>query len=104
MRLIAASCGTYYHIEALECARYAAHFDAILPPERLAGQLAPEYALFVPCRSPAQRLIARSDTIAAHLAAGGTVVAMGESRSDLWLPGVVFHERPTNWWWWLDGP
>ena len=27
---------------------------------------------------------------------------MGESHSELWLPHVTFHERPTNWWWWLE--
>ncbi len=101
MRLIALSCGTYYQIESLEAPRYGAFFDAILPPERLGEVCDGTSCLFVPCRSPAQRLIAQADRLAAHLAAGGTVVAMGESRSDLWLPSVTFHHRPTNWWWWL---
>lgn len=102
MRLIATSCGTYYHIETLEGDRAPRPWDAVIPPEDLAATLRPGDTLFVPCRSPAHRLIAQADTILAHLDHGGTVVAMGESRSDLWLPGVAFTPRPTNWWWWLD--
>lgn len=37
------------------------------------------------------------------LAAGGTVIAMGESRSDLWALCVEFHERPTDLWWFTPG-
>ena len=102
MRLIAINAGTYYQIEALESPRYAEHFDAVTAPEGLAGHLTAADALFVPCRTPPQRMIAQGAIVEAHLAAGGTVIAMGESRSDLWAPNVVFHARPTNWWWWLE--
>ncbi|MEO1678236.1 MAG: hypothetical protein AAFU80_08750 [Pseudomonadota bacterium] len=102
MRLIATSCGTYYHIETLEGDRAPRVWDAIVPPEDLATTLEPGDTLFVPCRSPAQRLIAQAETIRAHLDQGGTVVAMGESRSDLWLPAIAFTPRPTNWWWWRE--
>jgi hypothetical protein len=102
MRLIATTCGTYYHIETLEGGRAPRVWDAVVPPEALAHTLRPGDTLFVPCRSPAQRLLAQEGTIRAHLDAGGTVVAMGESRSDLWLPGVAFTPRPTNWWWWRE--
>ena len=102
MRLIALSSGSYYQIESLEAPRYAAWFDQILSPEQLAEAAADDACIFVPCRSPAQRLIGQADHLERHLAAGGTVVAMGESRSDLWLPRVTFHGRPTNWWWWLE--
>ncbi|MEM8822757.1 MAG: hypothetical protein AAGF30_04020 [Pseudomonadota bacterium] len=102
MRLIATSCGTFYHIETLEGARAPHVWDAVVPPEHLAETLRPADTLFVPCRSPAQRLIAQAQILRAHLDAGGTIVAMGESRSDLWLPGHVFVPRPTNWWWWRD--
>lgn len=100
MRLIALSCGTYYHIEALEAPRYANLFDRVIRPEALAGGLRPADCLFVPCRTPPQRMMAQGALVEAHLAAGGTVVAMGESRSDLWLPTATVHERPRNWWWW----
>ncbi|MFN3938131.1 MAG: hypothetical protein ACK4KW_11195 [Gemmobacter sp.] len=100
-RLIALSAGTYWHIETLEGPRYRHLFDTVLPPEALPGALRPDDILFVPCRTPPQRLIPLRPVFAAHLAGGGTVVAMGESRSDLWLPGLAFTPCETNWWWWL---
>lgn len=102
MRLIATSCGTYYHIETLEGPRYAACFDEIIRPEEIGLRLEPGDCLFVPCRSPAQRMIPQAPAIARHLALGGTVIAMGESGSETWLPGLRFTPRPTNWWWWLE--
>ena len=55
----------------------------ICAPEELGEHLHPEDVLWVPCRTPAQRMIAQKDVIARHLEAGGTVIALGESRSDL---------------------
>jgi len=102
VRIVAPSSGTYYHIESLEAPRYAEVFDVVTTPEELGAVLTPDDCLFVPCRTPAQRMIAQKELVAGHLAAGGTVVATGESRSDLWLPGIAFTSVPTNWWWWLD--
>lgn len=101
-RLVALSSGSCYTIRSLEGPRYAAAFDVTPAPEELAQTLRPDDTLLVPCRSPAQRLIPQKSVIARHLQAGGTVVALGESRSDLWLPAVTFTETPTNWWWWRD--
>lgn len=102
MRLIAPNSGCYYQIETFEAPRYQAFFDLTPAPEELGPLLRPDDCLFIPCRTPAQRMIAQSDLIARHLDEGGTVVAMGESQSQLWLPAVQFHHRPTNWWWWLE--
>ncbi|MCX2723636.1 hypothetical protein [Roseibium salinum] len=102
MRIVAPTSGTYYHIEALEGPRHAAFFDMVTSPEELFGVLTPGDCLFVPCRTPAHRMIAQKEVVAAHLDAGGTVVATGESHSDLWLPAIRFHPVPTNWWWWLE--
>ncbi|WP_416067072.1 hypothetical protein ACK9YZ_29270 [Rhizobium sp. ZK1] len=101
-RVVAPSSGTYYNIRSLEGPRYTEIFDIICAPEQLADILRPDDILWVPCRTPAQRMIAQKSVLARHLAAGGTVVALGESRSDLWLPHVDFTGTPTNWWWWLD--
>jgi len=101
-RIVAPSSGTYYHIRSLEGPRYTEAFDVICAPEALADTLRPEDVLWVPCRTPAHRMIALRDAVEHHLQAGGTVVALGESRSDLWLPGIQFTTTPTNWWWWLD--
>lgn len=101
-RIVAPSAGTYYNIRSLEGPRYGDVFDVICTPEQLGDVLRPHDVLWVACRTPAQRMIAQKDVIARHLAAGGTVVALGESRSDLWLPEIRFTETQTNWWWWLD--
>ncbi|MCQ1853513.1 hypothetical protein [Neorhizobium galegae] len=101
-RIVAPSSGTYYNIRSLEGPRYTEIFDIICAPEQLGDILRPGDILWVPCRTPAQRMIAQKDLVARHLAGGGTVVALGESRSDLWLPKVDFSGTPTNWWWWLD--
>lgn len=102
MRLIAPNSGTYYQIETFDAPRYAQAFDLTPAPEELQGLLTRDDCLFIPCRTPAQRMIAQKELIARHLDQGGTVVAMGESQSQLWLPQVRFHHRPTNWWWWLE--
>ncbi|MBW8445481.1 MAG: hypothetical protein K0M49_07610 [Arenimonas sp.] len=101
-RIVAPSSGTYYNIRSLEGPRYTQAFDVICTSEQLGDVLRPDDILWVPCRTPAQRMIAQKAIVARHLDAGGTVVALGESRSDLWLPAVQFTETPTNWWWWLD--
>lgn len=100
-RIVAPSSGTYYHIRSLEGPAFTDILDVICTPEQLADTLRPQDILWVPCRTPAQRMIKQKHVIMRHLDAGGTVVALGESRSDLWLPGVDFTSTPTNWWWWL---
>lgn len=100
-RIVAPSSGTYYHIHSLEGSAYTGIFDVICAPEDLVNVLRPQDILWVPCRTPAQRMIKQRAVIARHLDAGGTVIALGESQSELWLPAVHFTRTPTNWWWWL---
>ncbi|HMB09868.1 hypothetical protein [Saliniramus sp.] len=100
-RLVATNAGTYYQIEALEGPRYRAIFDDVVAPEAIDRVLKPDDILLVSCRTPPSRMIAQRERIARHLEAGGTVIAMGESRSDLWLPNIAFTPVETNFWWWL---
>jgi hypothetical protein len=100
-RIVAPTCGTHYHIRSLEASRYTGAFDVICEPEKLGDVLRPDDLLWVPCRTPARRMIDQKDVVARHLKAGGTVVALGESHSELWLPAVDFTGTATNWWWWL---
>lgn len=101
-RVVAPSSGSYYIIRSLEGPLYSDIFDVICSPEDLEDVLQPEDVLWVPCRTPAQRMIAQKHVVKRHLNAGGTVIALGESRSDLWLPAVNFTPAPTNFWWWLE--
>lgn len=101
-RIVTPTAGTYYHIRSLEGPAYTHAFNVICTPEDLPAELTPRDILWVPCRMPASRMIAVRETVRRHLDAGGMAVALGESRSDLWLPAVTFTAAPTNWWWWLD--
>ncbi|TVQ95211.1 MAG: hypothetical protein EA400_00130, partial [Chromatiaceae bacterium] len=99
LRCLAVHGGAYYQIEALE-GRYAPHFTALARPEAL-PDLAHFDAVLVACRTPGFRLVPVAAALRGFLDRGGCVVAMGETRPDLWLPGARLTPEPTNWWWWL---
>ncbi len=102
-RILAIHPGTSFHIECLEAPRYAGYFDQCVRPENLAQtDLTAFDVVLVPCRTAAQRMIPHAPALLAYLNQGGTVVAMGESDSDCWLPNIRFTPQPTNWWWWLE--
>ncbi|WP_374626182.1 hypothetical protein [Devosia sp.] len=102
MSILAVHPGAYYHIESLEGARYAGYFDCLVRPEDLAGvPLEDHDVVLIPCRTPADRMAPHRAWLAAFLERGGTIVATGESESQLFLPGITFTPQPTNFWWWL---
>ena len=102
MGILAVNPGTYYHIESLEGPRYAGFFDRLVRPEDMGETDLDAYrVVLVPCRTPADRMLPHAERLRAYLDRGGTVIATGESDSDLWLPGVRFTAQPTNFWWWL---
>jgi hypothetical protein len=95
--------GAFYHIEALEGLRYAHLFDQLIRPEALTAEaLAGARTLLVPCRTHPARVAPHWPLIERFLGRGGTLVAMGETFHDKWIPGVVLHPVPTDWWWWLS--
>ncbi len=94
--------GTYYHIESFESPRYAQYFDRLVRPEDLAEVRLEEFnVVLIPCRMPADRMAPHKAQLRAYLDQGGTVIATGESDSQLFLPGITFTPQPTNFWWWL---
>ncbi|MCC2613025.1 hypothetical protein [Neorhizobium petrolearium] len=102
MSILAIHPGAYYHIETLEAPRYAHYFDRLVRPEDLPGEDLAEHAVvFIPCRTPADRLAPHVDQLRAYLDQGGTIVAIGETALEVFLPGITFMPQPTNWWWWL---
>lgn len=102
MSILAIHPGAYYHIESLEGPRYAGYFDRLVRPEDLAGvPLEDHDVVLIPCRTPADRMAPHRAWLAAFLERGGTIVATGESESQLFLPGIAFTPQPTNFWWWL---
>lgn len=102
-RLFALDGGTYYHKEALRGPRYARYFSALIDLRTLPDvDLSNCDVLIVTCRSHPAKLRASRTLFADFLGKGGTVVAMGETQSHTWLPGVQWSYRPANFWWWLD--
>ena len=103
MSIVAVNAGTAYQIESLEGPRYCHFFDRLIRPEALGDIDLDEYgALLVPCRTAAHRIMPHKERLLAYLDRGGTVVAMGECHSELWLPGISFAAVETNFWWWLE--
>lgn len=95
--------GTYYHDEGLRGPRYAAAIDRIIYLGDLATcDLGDVDVLIVTCRMHPGPLKANRDKLQAFARAGGLLVTMGETRQELWLDGVAWQTRPTNWWWWLE--
>ena len=102
MSILAVHPGAYYHIESFESPRYRDYFDRLVRPEDLSDVQLEDYAvLLIPCRTPADRLEEHKGRLRAYLDHGGTIVATGESESQLFLPGISFTPQPTNFWWWL---
>lgn len=102
MSILVVHPGAYYHIESFESPRYAGHFDMLVRPEDMPEtDLSAHNVVLIPCRTPADRMQAHRAQLQAYLDGGGTIVATGESESQLFLPGIAFMPQPTNFWWWL---
>ena len=105
MAILAIHPGASYHIESFEAPRYASYFDRLVRPEELGSVRLEDYnVVFIPCRTPADRLLDHKPRLRAYLDHGGTIVATGESESQLFLPCIRFTPQPTNWWWWWLEP
>lgn len=103
-RITALDSGTYYHHRTLYEPRYRDHFDEIVYIRDLAEtDLAAHELILVSCRTDPSQLIPCRAQFADYLASGGTVVAMGSTGQPAWLPGISWHDTPTNFWWWKEG-
>ena len=103
-RITALDSGTYYHHRTLYEPRYRDHFDEIVYIRDLAGtDLSAHELILVSCRTDPSQLIPCRAQFADYLASGGTVVAMGSTGQPAWLPGISWHDTPTNFWWWKEG-
>lgn len=102
MSILAINPGAYYHLESFEGPRYAHFFDKAVRPEELGEiDLSAFNVVLIPCRTPADRMEPHIEKLRAYLDGGGTIIATGESQSQLFLPNIRFTPQPTNFWWWL---
>ena len=95
--------GSSYHHDALTSGPAAGIFDQILPLRDLDDAMLADVAtLLVTCRCNGRWLAERREVFTRFLSRGGYLIVMGETRPDLWLAGIGFDLRETNFWWWLE--
>lgn len=95
--------GTYYHHRTLHTPALGCHIDrAIYVRDLDARSLADCDAFIVSCRSNPDLLIHLRGLFRDFLAAGKTLVAMGETGAHLWLDGLRWTPCEVNFWWWKE--
>ena len=95
--------GTYYHQRTLHEPPFAPFFDATLYVRDAPNADLEHFdILFLPCRLNADLLCPLGGRLAAFMAGGGTLVAMGGTYPERWLSGLDATPVDTNFWWWLD--
>ncbi len=102
MRIAFIDGGTYYHHATRNDPALAGYFSAtIYAPELAATDLDAFDCLYVASRQDPADLIAAKACFDAFLAAGKTLVVMGDNEAQEWVPGVSWKAAPVNFWWWL---
>jgi hypothetical protein len=102
-RIAALDGGASYHFFALADPAVAPVLDAVIDLRGLRpGDLDGFDTVVVPCRANPALLADKAAILEAVPARGGTLVVMGETAPDRWLPDIVLEPVPTNFWWWLE--
>jgi hypothetical protein len=102
VRIAAVDGGTYYHHATLHDPALRPYFERLIyAPELSIAALDDIDILYVSARQDPELMVAAAPRIRQFLNAGKTVVALGESQSERWLPGVQWYPREVNFWWWL---
>ena len=95
--------GTYYHHRTLYEPPFAPFFDTTIYVGDMAeADLEAHSILFLPCRLNADLMASASHRLVEYMDRGGTLVAMGETFPERWLPGITATPLETNFWWWLE--
>lgn len=95
--------GSYYHQRTLQTPELARYIDRAIYIRELDDQaLADCDTLIVSCRTHPDLLVAQRERFARFLAAGKTLVAMGETGSERWLDSVRWTPCEVNFWWWKE--
>ena len=99
--IAALDAGTYYHHRTFHTPELMPYLDRHLyRPELGDAALAGCDALIVSCRTNPDLLVPHRERFARFLAAGKTLVAMGETGAHRWLDGVRWTDCEVNFWWW----
>lgn len=101
--IAALDAGTYYHRRTFHTPELAPFIDRTVYIRDLDdAALAECDAFIVSCRSNPELLLRHRERFARFLAAGKTLVAMGETSSERWLDGVQWTASEVNFWWWKE--
>lgn len=102
-RVIFIENGTYFHHRTLHTPEFAAYYRATRHVLDLGERDFADNDTMVFCSNTRADLIARHrSSIEAFLGAGKTVVALGNTSPEQWLPCVEWHASPVNFWWWKE--
>ncbi|MEM8608724.1 MAG: hypothetical protein AAGF92_16590 [Myxococcota bacterium] len=95
--------GTYYHQRTLREPPFSHFFDATIYVRDAPNADFEQFdILFLPSRLNADLLEPLASRFVDFMGGGGTLVCMGETHPERWLPGVDATPVDTNFWWWLD--
>lgn len=95
--------GMSYHDDSINREPLRQYFDEVIYLRDLPlHDLSRFDILIIPCRTNTYWLTPMSDQLQDFMRGGGTLVAMGETFPDRWLPDIGFRAMETNFWWWLE--
>lgn len=95
--------GQHYHHDAITRPPLEGFFDHVIYVRDVAAtDLSAFDILIVPCRTNTYWLAPLAGQLQAFMRQGGTLVVMGETFPDAWLPDIGFKPLQTNFWWWLE--
>lgn len=102
-KIAATDCGMYYHKNALTEPKWAHLIDARLYlPELTECDLEDMDVFIATCRSNPELLIPHRDMFRRFLDDGRTIIALGLTGPEHWLPNVEARDVDINYWWWLE--
>jgi len=94
--------GMHYHIDSIQREPLKDFFDVEIYLRDLPlHDLSKLDILILPCRTNPHYLALHDTQFLQFMAQGGTLVAMGDTRPDMWLKNVHYRPVETNFWWWL---
>lgn len=95
--------GMHYHIDSIDREPLKGFFDQVIYLRDLPQfDLSELDILILPCRTNPHYLALHQSQFLAFMRRGGTLVAMGDTRPDMWLDEVSYRPVMTNFWWWLQ--
>lgn len=94
--------GTYFHHRTMREAPFAHHFDEVIYVRDVPfADLSAYDIVLVPSRLNAHQIAPLAEQLLDFCRGGGTLVAMGETDHEKWLPNTKVTPLETNFWWWL---